>query len=71
MKVLWVVNSIFPEAINIITKGHTEVKESGGWLPSLAELLATSGAVEVIVAGFSSLVKEITILHPVVDSQPV
>ena len=58
MKVLWVVNSMFPEAINLLTQNNLEVKESGGWLPSLANVLAESGKIEVIVAGFSSLVNE-------------
>jgi glycosyltransferase involved in cell wall biosynthesis len=62
MKVLWIVNSLFPEAVKLLKHTNTEIQGSGGWLPSLANMVACSGEVELYVASFSSLVSQTQLL---------
>lgn len=58
MRVLWVTNVTFPEAIGLISQ-KTVLKGSGGWLTSLADALIVSDEIELHVASISTLVKEL------------
>ena len=62
MRVLWIVNSLFPEAENLLNGRNVEIQGTGGWLPALANSLANSGEVELFVASFSSLVSQVKLL---------
>lgn len=62
MRVLWIVNSLFPEAENLLNGRNVEIQGTGGWLPSLADSLACSGEIELFVASFSSLVSQVKLL---------
>lgn len=59
MKVLWITNIIFPEALGKLS-GCTEFKSSGGWMLGLADAIVSTGKVELIVAAVSPLVKNLT-----------
>lgn len=62
MKVLWIVNILFPEA-EIILKGKGELRSTGGWLLSSANELALDNNVKLYVATVSNLVSELTTLE--------
>lgn len=62
MRVLWIVNTLFPEAEALLTRRSVEIQGSGGWLPSLAESITNNGDVELYVASFSSLVSKTTLI---------
>lgn len=62
MKVLWLTNIIFPEAVRLLS-GESEFKSSGGWMLSLANDLTASNEVELSVATVSSMVNTLTILQ--------
>ena len=62
MKVLWLTNIIFPEALKLLS-GESEFKSSGGWMLSLANDLTASNEVELSVATVSSMVNTLTILQ--------
>lgn len=62
MRVLWIVNALFPEAEALLTHRRVEIQGSGGWLPSLAESIANSGDVQLYVASFSPLVSKTTLI---------
>lgn len=60
MKVLWLVNIVFPEATYLLGE-HSELKSTGGWLVSSADQLVNSG-VEICVVSLSPLVKKLKLL---------
>ena len=55
MRVLWITNSLLPEAAARL-RGRIEIKGTGGWLLSLADALVDSGNIELVVASISPLV---------------
>lgn len=63
MKILWITNILFPEAVSLIT-GKTELKASGGWMLGAAKALIESGQLTSFsVATVSPLVKSLTVLQ--------
>ena len=59
IKVLWITNIMFPEAVSLLT-GQGELKASGGWLLGAANALLRSDEVQLTVASVSPLVQELT-----------
>lgn len=59
MKILWIVNSLLPEATAFLT-GQNELKGSGGWIQGLAESLQKISNVNIIVVGITTLVQDLT-----------
>ncbi len=59
IKVLWITNILFPEAVNILNGGG-ELKASGGWMLGAADALLKSCEVRLTVASVSPLVNELT-----------
>lgn len=62
MKVLWITNILFPEAIDILT-GKGELKSTGGWLIGASQALLKNKDVHLCVATVSDLVSKITKLE--------
>lgn len=58
MKVLWITNSLLPEATARL-RGLTEIKGTGGWLLSLANALVDSDNIELIVTSITPLVNNL------------
>lgn len=58
MKVLWITNIVFPEALKLI--GTNSKSHAGGWMISSANDLASADNVELTIASISSAVKELT-----------
>lgn len=58
MKVLWIVNSLFPEAQQLLF-GYSNARGGGGWLYSMAQGLVDKGNVELFVATSSDKVIEL------------
>lgn len=61
MKVLWITNILFPEAISLINN-RNDLKSSGGWMLGLANSLQKETQIELSVATVSPFVKSLTIL---------
>lgn len=59
MKVLWITNILFPEAVSRISN-NSELKASGGWMLGAANALLERSDISLCVATVSSLVKELT-----------
>lgn len=57
MKVLWISNIVFPEAISSLT-GRGDLKSSGGWMLGAAETLVNQPNVVLAIASPSDLVKD-------------
>lgn len=62
MKVLWIVNILFPEAAQLLN-GTDDFKRSGGWMLAAAEAVVQNDTVELSVLSVSDKVKEFTELH--------
>lgn len=62
MKVLWITNIVFPEALELIT-GIKHDAYGGGWMIGSANQLIASQNIELYVATVSSTVKKLTILN--------
>lgn len=62
MKVLWITNILFPEAVSLLT-GSGELRASGGWMLGASESLLQHGGVELYVAAVSPKVSELTRLQ--------
>lgn len=60
MKVLWITNMLFPEAINILHKTKNTLKDSGGWLLASAESLVKTGEVKIVVVSLCSKIDKLT-----------
>ncbi len=63
MKVLWITNSFFPEAKELLTGEQASVKGSGGWLSASAEQLVTVNGIQLAVVAISNLVNKLTKLQ--------
>lgn len=61
MRILWIVNIVFPEALKLLNK-YENLKSSGGWLLGGAEALSKIQNVELAVACVSSEVNDLKIL---------
>lgn len=59
MKVLWIVNSLFPEAQRLLT-GKSNARGGGGWLYSMAQGIVDTGGIELSVATSSEEVNALT-----------
>ena len=59
MKVLWIVNMLFPEAANLLSLPK---ENSGGWMTALLEKIAELDGIELAVATVSPVVKRMTTL---------
>ena len=59
MRVLWVVNLLFPEAKASLTGKEENVCGSGGWLQASADMLAANSDVELAVACVNGLVGDL------------
>lgn len=59
MKVLWIVNIVFPEAQALLT-GHGVLSSSGGWLIGSSRALSSRECIELSVAAPSAAVKDLT-----------
>ena len=62
MKILWISNIIFPEALKILT-GEGTLKSSGGWLLGLADALVRTKDISLSVAFLSPLVNELRVIQ--------
>ena len=62
MRILWLVNRPFPEAIKLLTGEKDDLKGSGGWQIASAELLQNRKEVELYIASFSHLVDKTVFL---------
>lgn len=58
MKILWITNSLFPEATAKLN-GQSEVKGTGGWLVALADALMQKNEFDLTVACITPFVKEL------------
>lgn len=61
MKILWITNILFPEAEKTLT-GRGELRGSGGWMMSSAEMLVQQDGVQLFVATVSTLVRRLEIV---------
>lgn len=62
MKILWITNTTFPEALAFLNN-DSEIKGSGGWLTSMAELLIEKDDIELHVASITGYVHENTLIN--------
>lgn len=62
MRVLWVINGLLPEATAKL-KGQKELKDSGGWVMSLANELSLQDGIIVSVVGITNLVTKLTVVN--------
>ena len=61
MRLLWITNIVFPEALRLLHK-DSELKSSGGWLLGSAEELVKDERIELTIATPSSLVDDLKYL---------
>ena len=59
MRILWITNIVFPEALRLL-KGEGSLKASGGWMLGAAQALAQQEEVSLVVASVSQDVKQLT-----------
>lgn len=78
MKILWIVNMVFPEALSLLHNNKNECLSSGGWLVASASALVHNHNVSMYIVAMTQEVKEYTtlpgngityILIPPVESQ--
>lgn len=62
MKVLWITNTLFPEAKTIIT-GQGQLRGSGGWMIASAEMLIKQPNITLSVATVSNIVSELRVVN--------
>ena len=62
MRILWITNTLFPEAESLIT-GQGELKGSGGWMLASAEKLAKQPGIILSVATISKIVTELKAIN--------
>lgn len=58
MKVLWISNIVFPEALSVLT-GNSEMKTSGGWMVGAAETLVNMQNLTLAIASPTGMVREL------------
>lgn len=60
MKVLWIVNIEFPEAVSLLDK-KSELKSTGGWLLGAAEsITSVDSSLKLTICSVSKRVKKLT-----------
>lgn len=59
MKIMWITNIIFPEALDSIS-GNNDLKSSGGWMIGAAEALLRLKLITLTVVSVSEKVEELT-----------
>lgn len=59
MKVLWITNLLFPEAV-VQFSGNSELKSSGGWMLGAAKALISRNEIRLFVASVSPIVDKLT-----------
>lgn len=59
MKLLWITNILFPEAMSVITK-ESQLKASGGWMLGLASSLIGKKDLSLYIATVSPMVQSLT-----------
>lgn len=59
MKVLWITNILFPEALRAISE-NSELKASGGWMLGAADALIKNQEISLYLASVSPMVSELT-----------
>ena len=62
MKILWITNLLFPEAVSMIAES-SELRTTGGWMLGLADALVEQSDIYLSVATVSHLVKSLTIVN--------
>lgn len=60
MKILWITNILFPEAMSLIT-GENQLKASGGWMIGLANEIAKHPEIELSIATIYHKVKSLKV----------
>lgn len=60
MKILWITNCLFPEAISLLSGKPAFSKASGGWLLAAAEELITKYSLSLVVVSVTPQVKKMT-----------
>ncbi len=59
MKILWIVNIVFPEALSLLTKRNDSLKATGGWMLGAANALLSHPNIELCVVSVSQLVTKL------------
>lgn len=59
MKILWITNIVFPEAMSELVE-NADFKSSGGWMLGAAKALIDNSDIQLTVASVSPLVKQLT-----------
>lgn len=63
MNILWITNSLLPEATSVL-HGQTEIKGTGSWIQGLVDALRIyANDVQLYIASLSPLVKELTVIQ--------
>lgn len=62
MKVLWITNILFPEALELLS-GNREFKSSGGWMLGAAEALLNNENISLFIASVSPLVNQLRFIE--------
>lgn len=62
MKILWITNIVFPEAMRLLT-GEADIKGSGGWMLASANSLSGNDEIQLVVASVSNRIKQLTRLE--------
>ncbi len=60
MKILWITNVLFPEAVSLLTGNPSRLNGSGGWLVSASEEIISEGEINLVVVAPSNIVKKMT-----------
>lgn len=74
MRILWIINSPLPEALDYLNNSSNEKKSSGGWLVAASDALSQVRDVELFVASSSNMVDSLIefkgerIIHEVIPS---
>lgn len=62
MRILWITNTLFPEAERLLT-GKGELRTTGGWMIGAAEALMSYNNTQLAVATVSTFVKSLQVLR--------
>lgn len=59
MNILWITNTVFPEATALLTDNKNDLKSSGGWMVAGAESLVSNGNVCLAIVSIANVEKNI------------
>lgn len=62
MRILWITNIVFPEAVELLTHTVSKKVTGGGWMLGAASQLANMSGIELAIASVYSDVKQLTCL---------